>query len=187
MVIGGVVRIADTVRVSRTTMRIPRRHRYRRKLLSWRRRQLVWVTTSLFGRQRSSGERTRNTPKETQWPEEHCKAHRGQAKLDQQRIQTPRVREWQENLRVRKETLRVAYEEIKILREDLLREGRIDGQKQEPHHVSGEHGRNSNPRRSRIGFLERSGFEETGWMNTRRFSGRNRGLDVGSSETQQGS
>ena len=35
---GGVVRIADTVRVSRTTMRIPHRPRHRRKLVSWRRR-----------------------------------------------------------------------------------------------------------------------------------------------------
>ena len=49
---GGVVRIADTVRVSRTTMRMPRRPRHRKKLLSWRRRLLVWVMTNLFWRAR---------------------------------------------------------------------------------------------------------------------------------------
>ena len=40
--------------------------------------------------QESSGEGTRETPKEAQWPEEKGKAHRGQTKLDQQRIQTSR-------------------------------------------------------------------------------------------------
>ena len=43
----GVVRIADIVRVSRTTTRMLRRPRHRKKLLSWRRRWLVWATTSL--------------------------------------------------------------------------------------------------------------------------------------------
>ena len=63
--------------------------------------------------------------------------------------------------------------------------GRIDRQKQEPHHVSGEHGGNSNPRTRRIGFLERVGFEETSWMDTRRFDGVIRQLEVGSTNTQQ--
>ena len=81
-----------------------------------------------FGQQKSSGERTRKTPKETQWPEENGKAHRGQTKLDQQRIQTSRVRECKTGGGARepqsaKGTLRVAFEEIKILREDSLREG----------------------------------------------------------------
>ena len=44
---GGVVHIADTVRVSETTMRTSRSRRLRKKLLSWRRRWLVWATTSL--------------------------------------------------------------------------------------------------------------------------------------------
>ena len=59
--------------------------------------------------------------------EENSKAHRGQAKLDQQskrlEAEIARLAELQESLRVRKETLKVAYEEINILKEDLLREG----------------------------------------------------------------
>ena len=47
------------------------------------------------------------------------------------------------------------------------------------------HRRNSNPRATRIGFLEGIGFEETVWVDTRRFSGGNRWLDDGSQETQQ--
>ena len=43
-----------------------------------------------FGWQKSFGERTRKTPKEAQWPDENDKAHRGQTKMDQQRIQTRR-------------------------------------------------------------------------------------------------
>ena len=40
----------------------------------------------------------------------------------------------------------------------------IDGQKQEPLHVSGEHGRNSNPRATRTGFLEGSASKRlAGW------------------------
>ena len=44
---GGVVQIADTVRVSGATTRISRSRQLRKKLLSWRRRWLVWATTSL--------------------------------------------------------------------------------------------------------------------------------------------
>ena len=57
---GGLVRIADTVRVSRTMLqRMPRRPLNRRRLQSWRRRWLVWTTTSLFQLgKKSSGERT---------------------------------------------------------------------------------------------------------------------------------
>ena len=41
---------------------------------------------------------------------------------------------------------------------------RIDGQKQEPLHVSKEHGRNPNPRATRIGFLEGSASKRlAGW------------------------
>ena len=50
--------------------------------------------------------------------------------------ESAKLAEWQESLRVRKETLRVAHEEIKILREDLLREGGIDGQKNNSHVMS---------------------------------------------------
>ena len=45
---GGVVRFADTVRVSGTTRRIFRSRELRKKLMSWRRRWLVLTTTSLF-------------------------------------------------------------------------------------------------------------------------------------------
>ena len=44
---GGVVQIADTLRVSGATTRISRSRQLKKKLLSWRRRWLVWATTSL--------------------------------------------------------------------------------------------------------------------------------------------
>ena len=73
---GGVVRIADTVRVSRTMLRMPRRPLNRRRLQSWRRRQLVWATTSLPQlAKRVLEKELEKFPKETQWPEEHCEAH----------------------------------------------------------------------------------------------------------------
>ena len=62
---------------------------------------------------------------------------------------------------------------------------RIDGQEQEPLLVSGGHGRNSEARATGTGVLERVGFEETSWLDTRRFVGGNRWLDDGSPETQQ--
>ena len=60
------------------------------------------------------------------------------------------------------------------LREDqdspggLAARRRIDGQQQEPLHVSGEHRNNSSPRATRTGFLEGIGFEETSCVDTRR-------------------
>ena len=81
--------------------------------------------------------------------------------------------------------MKVAYEEIKILREELLREGETMDKQQEPLLVSGKHGGNPEARTTRIGVLERIGFEETGWEDTRRFSGGNRWLDDGGPETQQ--
>ena len=143
-----------------------------------------------FGWQESFGERTRKTPKEAQWPEENGKAHRGLTKLDQQRIQTPRVRECKAG-GVAREPQSAKRNFESGLRGDQDSPGGpaerrgIDGQKQEPLHVSGENGRNSNPRATRTGFLEGIGFEETNWVDTRRLSGGNRRLDVGSSETQQ--
>ena len=44
--------------------------------------------------------------------------------------------------------------ESKRLESENAKLARIDGQKQDPLHVSGEHGRNSNPRAARIGFVE---------------------------------
>ena len=110
---GGVVQIADTVRVSRTMLRMLRRPQYRRKLQSWRRRQLVWATTSLFwlakefSRKNSKNSKGNSTARRTL----------------QSTSESAKLAEMRENLRVRKETLRVAHEEFKILREDLLREG----------------------------------------------------------------
>ena len=56
---------------------------------------------------------------------------------------------------------------------------RNDGQRQEPLLVSGKHGGNPEARTTRTGVLERIGFEETGWVDTRRFSGGYRWLDGG--------
>ena len=64
---GGVVRNADTVRVSRTILRMCRRARSRRRLQSWRRRWHVGATTSLFlqatefWKQNSNGTRRNST------------------------------------------------------------------------------------------------------------------------------
>ena len=65
--------------------------------------------------------------------------------------------------------------------------GRVDGQEQEPHHVSGEHGGKSESRTTRIEFVERNCFEETCWMDERRIDREDRQLDDGSTETLTGS
>ena len=91
------------------------------KLLSWRRRWLVWATTSLFAER----------------PEVNGKAHRGQTELDQQRIQTPRggnckadgiAREPQSTKRNLESGLRGDQDSQRRPAE----RGRIDGQKQVP-------------------------------------------------------
>ena len=103
-------------------------------------------------------------------PKKNGKAHRGQTKLDQQRIQTPRggickidgiAREPQRPERNIESGLR----------------GNQDSQR-----GPSERGRNDT---TRTGILERVGFEETGWVDRRRFSGGNRWLDDGGPETQQ--
>ena len=88
--------------------------------------------------------------KETQWFEEHCKAHRGQAKLDQKRIQTHRVQECKAGGDAREPQSTKSNFESGLRGDQDSPRGpaarrRIDGQKQEPYHVSGEHGRNPNP------------------------------------------
>ena len=148
------------------------------------------ATTSLFWLARvlekelEKHQKKPNGPKKTA---KHIGAKRDGVGGESKRIETEsaKLAEMQENLRVRREILRVAYEEIKILREDLSRKGESIDKKQEPHHVSGEHGGTSNPRPTRFGFLERVGFEETSWMDTRRFDGGIRQLEVGSTNTQQ--
>ena len=115
---GGVVRIADTVRVSRTTMRIPHRPQHRRKLLSWRRRWLVWRTTNPFWlaqefleKELEKLQRKPNGPKKTA---KHIEAKQNWIDGECTRLESEsaKLAEWQESLRV-----------IKILRENLLREG----------------------------------------------------------------
>ena len=112
-------------------------------------------------------------------PKKNGKAHRGQTKLDQQRIQTI-AREPQSTKRNIESGLRGDQDSQRRPAE----RGRNDGQKQEPL-VSGRHGGNPEARTARIGVLERVGIEETSWLDTRRFVGGNRWLDAGSSETQQ--
>ena len=53
----------------------------------------------------------------------------------------------------------------------LVARGRIHGQTQEPHHVSGEHGGNSKSRTTRIELVERNCFEEICWVDERRIDG----------------
>ena len=139
---------------------------------------------------RVSGEGTRETPKEAQWPDENGKAHRGQTKLDQQGVQTQRDRqrepggdagESQSSERNIESGLRGNQDSQRRHAE----RGRNDGQKQEPLLVSGRHGGNPEARTTRIGVLERVGFEKTCWLDMRRFVGGNRWLDDGGPETQQ--
>ena len=101
-----------------------------------------------------------NGPKKTA---KHIEAKQNWINRESKRLEaeTARLTEPQESLRVRKETLKVAYEETKILREDLLREGRNDGQKQEPLLVSRRHRGNPEARTARIGVLERVVGHET--------------------------
>ena len=90
---GGVVWIADTVRVSRTDDADTPQTSAQEKIGVLEKTLAGMGDDEPFGWQESFGERTRKTPEEAQWPEENGKAHRGQTKLDQQRIQTLRVRE----------------------------------------------------------------------------------------------
>ena len=121
-------------------------------------------------------------------PRKNGKVHR--TKLDQQRIQTSRVRECKTG-GVAREPQSAEGNFGNGTRGDqdspggpAERKG-IDGQKQEPLHVSGKRRRNSNPPATRICFLEGISFEETVWVDTKTVQRRNRWLDDGSSETQQ--
>ena len=153
------------------------------KLLSWRRRWLVWATTSVswlakeFWRKNSK----LNGPKKTA---KHIEAKQNWINRESKRLEakTVRLTELQESLKARKETVKVAYEEIKILREDLLREGELMD-KNKSHFLSPED-------TEEIRRLEQQelafwrGSEEISWLDTRRLEG-NRWLDDGSPETQQ--
>ena len=126
---GRVVRTADSARVSRTRLRSRRRPRSREKILILENAGLHGQRRAYICWQKVDGEGARAAPKETQWPEEHCEAHRGNAELDQHADQARRGRgregggDTGKHPGVRKETLRVAYEEIKKLRADMVQEG----------------------------------------------------------------
>ena len=123
-------------------------------------------------------------------PKKTAKHIEAKQKLNQQRIQTSRVRECKTGGVAREpQSAKRNFEsglrgDQDSPRRPAERRG-IVGQKQEPLHVSGKHRRNSNPRATRTGFLEGIGFEEAGWVDTGRFSRGNRWLDDGSPETQQ--
>ena len=124
---GGVEQIADTVRVSGATTWISRSRQLRKNCRIGEDAGWYGRRRDYFSWQESSGEGTRQTPTEAQWPEtaKHIEAKQNWINRESKRLEaeTARLTELQESLRVRKETLRVAHEEIKILREDLLREG----------------------------------------------------------------
>ena len=126
---GGVVQIADTVRVSGATTRIYRSRQLRKKLPSWRRRWLVWATTSLSWLARKFWRRNSTNSNGSSMARRKRQSISRPSKIgstenpNSLEAETARLTGLQESLRVRKQTLKVAYEEIKILREDLLGEG----------------------------------------------------------------
>ena len=110
--------------------------------------------------------------------------------MDQQRIQTSRGRNCKADgiAREPQSTKRNIESGLRGNQDSQRRpaeRGRNDGQEQEPLLVSGRHGGNPEARTTRIGVLERVSFEETSWLDTRRFVGLNRWLDDGGPETQQ--
>ena len=126
---GGVVRIADTGRVSRTMLRMLRRPHYRRKIAVLEKTlagmgndEPILVGKKVLEKKLEKHQRKLNGPKNTA---KHIEAKQNWINRESKRIESEsaKLAEWQESLRERKETLRVAYEEIKILQEDLLREG----------------------------------------------------------------
>ena len=174
---GGVVQIADTVRVSETTMRTSRSRRLRRKITVLEKTlagmgddEPILAGKKVLEKELEKLQKKLNGPKKTA---KHIEAKQNWINRESKRLEaeTARLTELQESLRVRKETLKVAYEEIKILREDLLKEGETMDQ-QEPLSISGRHGGNPETRTTRTSVLERIGFEETGWVDTRRFQRR---------------
>ena len=125
-----------------------------------------------------------NGPKKTA---KHIEAKQNWIDRESKRLEaeSARLTELQENLRVWKETLKVGLRGNQDPQRGPSERGRNDGRKQEPLLVSGRHGGHPEARTTRTGVLERVGFEETGWVDTRRFSGGNRWLDDGGPETQQ--
>ena len=184
---GGVVRTADTVRVSRTMLRRCRRTRSRRRSQFWRRRLLVWATTSLFWPAREFWKKNSNGPEETQQPEEHG---RSTSRSSRNWTQTRRGRErevggdageYQSSERNSESSLRGDQDIARSPRRPASR-GRVDGQEQESRHVPAEHGGNTKSRTTRIELRRGNYFEETGWMDERRVEGGDCQLVGGSGE-----
>ena len=138
-------------------MRILRRPRHRRKSLSLEKTfagmgddEPILAGKRVLEKELDKLQRKLNGPKKTA---KHIEAKQNWINRESKRLESEsaKLAEWHESLRVRNETLKVAYEEIKILQRRPAERRRIDGQQQEPLHVSGKHGRNSNPRATRIG------------------------------------
>ena len=126
---GGVVRIADTVRVSRTTMRMLRRPSAQEKIAVLEKTlagmdddEPILADRRVLVKELEKLQRKLNDPKNTA---KHIDAKQNWINSESESLESDSAKSggWQESLSVRKETLRVACEEIKILREDLLREG----------------------------------------------------------------
>ena len=126
---GGVVRTADTVRVSGATTWISSSRQLKKKIAVLEKTlagmgddEPILVGTEVLEKELDKLQRKLNGPKKTA---KHIEAKQNWINRESKRLkaETARLAELQESLRVRKETLKVAYEEIKILREDLLREG----------------------------------------------------------------
>ena len=124
---GGVVQIADTVRVSGATTRISRSRQLRKNCcpgedVGWygRRRPLL-AGKKVLEKELEKLQKKLNGLKKTA---KHIEAKQNWINRESKRLEagTARLTELQESLRVLKETLKVAYSEIKILRKDLLRE-----------------------------------------------------------------
>ena len=126
---GGVVQIADTVRVlgaddadilqSSTQEKIAV---LEKTLAGMGDDEPILAGKKVLEKELEKLQKKLNGPEKTA---KHIEAKQNWINRESKRLEaeTARLTELQENLRARKETLKVAYEEIKILREDLLREG----------------------------------------------------------------
>ena len=152
---GGVARIADTASVTKDTADAPQTSIQEKIAVPEKTITGTGNDEPVPAGKRVLEKEPGRHQKKLNGPEKHCEAHRGQAKLDQHGVQNasrPRARRWWRCRRISepgKKPLSVAYEENKILQADLLREGESIEKKQEPHHVSREHGGNSESRTTR--------------------------------------
>ena len=188
---GGVVQIADTLRVSEATKRISRSRQLKKNCClgedaGWYGRRRAYL-----GWQESSGEGTREIPKKKlngpKKTAKHIEAKQNWINRESKRLkaETARLAELQESLRVRKETLKVAFEKIKILREDLLREGETMD-KNKSHFLSPEDTEEIRRlEQQELAFWRGSASKRLAGWTRDGSSGGNRCLDDGGPETQQ--